>query len=456
MELPTLDSYKVVRTLGQGGFSKVKLVRDQFGVPFAAKILKNLDSDMQARLQDSILNEVENLKQLNHPNILRLVEVKKNGVYTKRNNSQRVVSYLLLEVCPNGSLFDYVFKNGFMDEGTARFYFKQLVSSVEACHSAGICHRDIKPENVLFDADLNIKLSDFGFSIATEGRRGTGYLGSEVGTQGYMAPEILLHEKYKGESVDIFSLGVVLFIMRAYNPPFLRASLADPYYALLLNKEANYWEFCSRKKPQGHFSDDFKSLIRGMLAFEPEDRFSMRDIKRSAWYNGPATAPVVSASRSLDETLTSSRVESTNIPEATRARFSGRLYRGSQTIRSCSILNEEYRIKNITREEIGVIRYGYIFTSLEVNSILECIVNVLESANATFNQFTEDLFLKVSADNLEMKINFFKFEDMILVDFKKVSGNEYELVGLFQEINLAIRVTEEEVNKGESSEFLRS
>ena len=450
-----MDSYRVVRTLGRGGFSKVKLVRDGFGCPFAAKILTNLDADMRARVQDSIQNEVKNLKHLNHPNILHLIEFKKNGVYTKRDSSQKTVSYILLEVCPNGSLFDYVFTNGCMEESLARFYFKQLLSAVESCHAAGICHRDIKPENILLDLNLNLKLSDFGFSIATEGRRRTGLLGSEVGTQGYMAPEILLHDAYRGESVDIFSLGVVLFIMRAYNPPFLRASMSDPYYSLLVNNEESYWEFCGRKKVQGHFTEDFKDLIRGMLNFEPARRFTIEDIKRSRWFNGPVTSPVVRERDSLEGRV-NRRAENTSIPEATRARFSGRMYRGSSIMRTCSILNDEYRIRNITKEEIAVMRYAYIFTSLEVNAVLECIVNVLENANATFNQITEDLLLKVCADNLEMKINFYRYEGLIMVDFKKISGSEYELNGLFQEINMAVQINEEEASKDDSSEYFRS
>ena len=125
----------------------MKLVRDGFGCPFAAKILTNLNADMRARVQDSIQNEVKNLKHLNHPNILHLIEFKKNGVYTKRDSSQKTVSYILLEVCPNGSLFNYVFTNGCMEESLARFYFKQLLSAVESCHAAGICHRDIKPRH---------------------------------------------------------------------------------------------------------------------------------------------------------------------------------------------------------------------------------------------------------------------------------------------------------------------
>ena len=101
-------------------------------------------------------------------------------------------------------------------------------------------------------------------------------------------------------------------------------------------------------------------------------------------------------------------------------------------------------------------RYAYIFTSLEVNAVLECIVNVLENANATFNQITEDLLLKVCADNLEMKINFYRYEGLIMVDFKKISGSEYELNGLFQEINMAVQINEEEASKDDSSEYFRS
>ena len=447
MDHATLDSYTVLRGLGKGGFSQVKLVSDASGLHFAAKILRNLDSNSQARFQDIIHNEVEHLKQLCHPNIIKFFEVHHNGIYTKRDNTQTIVTYLLLEVCPNGNLYDYVLKTGFLDEGIARFYFKQLVSALEACHKEGICHRDLKPQNILFDAQQNVKLADFGFSMEIAGRRGTGFLGSYVGTEECMAPEILMHQRYKGAGVDIFSLGVVLFIMRTSNRPFMKAILSDSHYALFLNNEQGFWNMHARSKPEGHFTEDFKALIKGLLAFEPASRFSLSDIQNSAWYNGPVINPVTGESTSIETALNNSRIQNSMITKAHRTRLSGRLYRGVSSIRSCSIINEDYRIKNITKEQIGVFRYCLIFTDLEIKVVLECIIILLESIGASFDEYNYESFLKVRTESLEAIIKFYRCEGNIMIEFRAISGCEFELHALYQDINAAITITREEVLK---------
>ena len=278
----SLDRFTIIRSLGQGEFSKVKLVEDNDGNLFAAKILRTFPPHMMPRINDSLKQEVNNLKKFAHPNILTLIESKENAVYTKKNGERDLVTYLLLEVCPQGSLYDKIFDSRtFFEENIARHYFKQILSAIECCHLNGICHRDIKPENILFDSNGNIKLADFGLSICTEGRNKTGYLGSKVGGFSYKAPEIFLNARYEGEPADIFSLGVVLFIMRSYYPPFNSANLSDPRYSLLVKNEARFWEICIRRKHPNHFSNSFKTLIKGMLMHDPAQRFTIADITSS-------------------------------------------------------------------------------------------------------------------------------------------------------------------------------
>lgn len=443
MDSGTLDNYKVLQTLGSGGFSKVKLVEDENGSKFAAKILKNLGSQMQERVQDSILSEVNNLKKLNHPNVLNLVAIKENGVYVKKRNSPpRVVTYLIMELCPNGTLFDYVFKHGYMEESTARFYFRQILSALEACHNARICHRDIKPENVLFDEEYNVKLSDFGFSISMLGRSGSGFLGSEVGTQGYMAPEMALHKPYRGEMVDIFSLGVVLFIMRSYNPPFIKASLIDPYYSMLVNKEQKFWEFCCKNKSQDHFSPAFKRLIRGMLTYDPADRYSINDIKRSDWYNGPCVRPVMNLVALPDSEKTRASID--KLVGVDRTKYSGRMYRAPFNMRTSSILNDDYLIRNITKEEIQYFKYSCILTPLEPNTIIDALVGLFEETGSTFTPVTNELMMKVMTNELEYKMNFYRYEGQLVIYMRKLKGNEFDMHDVFVKLFDSIKDKEKE------------
>lgn len=99
-----------------------------------------------------------------------------------------------------------------------------MVNAVEYCHSKGITHRDLKPENIMLDSNFNLKVIDFGLAAPLSGRDGSGYLTTALGTFGYIAPEIHLGRKYEGSKIDIFSMGVILFVMFSRHPPFNVAS----------------------------------------------------------------------------------------------------------------------------------------------------------------------------------------------------------------------------------------
>ena len=136
-------------------------------------------------------------------------------------------------------------------------------------HTKGFAHQDIKPENILLANDYVLKLADFGFSCLLKGKDNTGILHTKLGTPGYMAPEIV-NKNYIGTQVDIFSAGVILFIMYAGNPPFERSDQTDPYYQLLINKNYSiFWKAHSRKCSHNFFTEEFKDLFIKMVAFIP-------------------------------------------------------------------------------------------------------------------------------------------------------------------------------------------
>jgi len=99
-----------------------------------------------------------------------------------------------------------------------------MAEGLDHCHKEGVTHRDLKPENIMLDMEFNTKIIDFGLAAPVQGRDGSGYLKTALGTFGYMAPEIHLGRKYKGEQVDVFALGVILFVMFSKHPPFNAAT----------------------------------------------------------------------------------------------------------------------------------------------------------------------------------------------------------------------------------------
>lgn len=148
---------------------------------------------------------------MNHKGIVKLIETGEKGNVRKPSGVKvQNLVYLLLEYVPCGTLFNLCEKNGAMGENIGRFFLHQIVDVLQYMHSREIVHRDLKLENILLTDDLSIKFADFGFARTQEGQS---LLKSQRGTMTYMAPEIKLGYKYDGRQVDIFSVGVVLFII---------------------------------------------------------------------------------------------------------------------------------------------------------------------------------------------------------------------------------------------------
>ena len=101
---------------------------------------------------------------LNHAHIAKLVDFKVGSAMTRPGKPNKIVSYMVIEYCPGGTLFDYLCEMGQFDDKLCRYYFRQMLEALDYMHSRGVAHRDLKPENLLLDKDLNLKISDFGLA----------------------------------------------------------------------------------------------------------------------------------------------------------------------------------------------------------------------------------------------------------------------------------------------------
>eukprot|EP01111_Echinosteliopsis_oligospora_P016364 TRINITY_DN6771_c0_g1_i2.p1 TRINITY_DN6771_c0_g1~~TRINITY_DN6771_c0_g1_i2.p1 ORF type:complete len:638 (-),score=152.83 TRINITY_DN6771_c0_g1_i2:33-1853(-) len=192
-----IGQYTIGKTLGEGTTGKVKLGQAPNGDQVAMKFVHPPDAGVRADVE----REISILRQLKHPNIVQLYDV----IYPDTKSI-----CLVMEIVPNGELFDYVVARGRVKEAKAKQFFRQLVSGISYLHSKNVVHRDLKPENLLLDADCNIKIADFGFSnTIKQGNLLSTFCGSPV----YAAPEIVLQKKYNGPAVDIWSLGVILYVL---------------------------------------------------------------------------------------------------------------------------------------------------------------------------------------------------------------------------------------------------
>ena len=171
---------------------------------------------------------------------------------------------------------------GAMGEDVGRFFANQMLDALEYMHTKRVVHRDLKLENILVDDDFNLKIADFGFACYKNIEALTSYRG----TMTYMAPEIKEGKTYKGTQVDLFSLGVILFILYSGHPPFSMANEEDNYYKLLAtNRSDLFWKAHSnpQRKAADFYSEDFKDLLTCMMQFHPHQRLCIADIIGHPW-----------------------------------------------------------------------------------------------------------------------------------------------------------------------------
>lgn len=258
-KLVRVGYYELEKTIGKGNFAVVKLATHIVTrTKVAIKIIDKTALDEENLTK--IFRETAILKNLRHPHITRL--------YQLMETSHTI--YIVTEYAHKGEIFDHLVEKGRMPEDEAKRIFTQIVSAVSYCHSQGVVHRDLKAENLLLDHNMNIKLADFGFSNQfTEGM----LLSTWCGSPPYAAPELFQGLQYDGPKVDIWSLGVVLYVLVCGYVPFDAPTLHILRNVVIEGKFRIPY-FMSR---------DCEDLIRHMLVVEPEKRLSMAQIAKHRW-----------------------------------------------------------------------------------------------------------------------------------------------------------------------------
>ncbi|KAL5201404.1 hypothetical protein ABZP36_035758 [Zizania latifolia] len=211
--------YELGRVLGYGNFGRVHAARDlRTGRAVAMKVVAK-EKVEHAGMVEQIKREIAVMKMVSHPNIVELHEVM----------ATRTKVYLALELVRGGELFHRIARHGRVGEDVARRYFRQLVSAVDFCHSRGVYHRDLKPENLLLDEAGNLKVADFGFSALAGHASPDGLLHTACGTPAYVAPEVLGGKGYDGAKADLWSCGVILYVLLIGALPFQDDNLMSMY-----------------------------------------------------------------------------------------------------------------------------------------------------------------------------------------------------------------------------------
>lgn len=269
--------YEIIRTLGKGNFAVVKLAKHK--VTKTQVAIKIID---KTRLNPSnlekIYREVQIMKLLNHPHIIKLYQVMET----------KDMLYIVTEYARNGEMFDHLTSHGRLSEVEARKKFWQILTAVDYCHRHHIVHRDLKTENLLLDANMNIKLADFGFgNFYNAGEP----LSTWCGSPPYAAPEVFEGKEYEGPGLDIWSLGVVLYVLVCGSLPFDGPSLPA------LRQRVTEGRF----RIPFFMSQDCENLIRKMLVVDPAKRITVAQIKQHRWMLADPAAARQTLSHSLTD-----------------------------------------------------------------------------------------------------------------------------------------------------------
>ncbi|KAG8908908.1 hypothetical protein FRB99_000011 [Tulasnella sp. 403] len=269
-QIPKFGPYLLLQTLGEGEFGKVKLgLHMEYGEEVAVKLIRRGSVDNAVRFS-KIEREIEVLRHLRHPNIVRLYDVIETDKYIG----------IIIEYASGGELFDHILAHRYLREKDAAKLFAQLISGVSYLHAKKIVHRDLKLENLLLDRNRNVIITDFGFANKFE-HKADDLMQTSCGSPCYAAPELVISEGlYVGSAVDIWSCGVILYAMLAGYLPF-DDDPANPdgdninlLYKYIINTQLTFPEYVSTEA---------RDLLSMMLVPDPAKRCDLDGIKRHPW-----------------------------------------------------------------------------------------------------------------------------------------------------------------------------
>lgn len=386
-EKPIFGKYELGKLLGCGAFAKVYHAREiNTGKSVAIKVInKNNISNKDGLPDKKIEREVCIMRQLQHPYIVRLHEV----LATKTK------IYFVMEYVKDGELFNQIANKGRFSEELSRKCFQQLISAVSYCHSHGIYHRDLKPENILIDENGDLKVSDFGLSATTDQIQSfDGLLHTVCGSPAYVAPEVLTIKGYDGAKTDVWSCGIILYVMIAGYFPFYDQNL------MLMYKKIYKGEFRCPK----WMSPDVKRLLSRLLDVNPVTRITIDEIIRDPWFRKGLKFIKFSGEEENKDSLMSNCLNAFDIISFSSGLDISGLFRSNNPVDD---------LERTVVEELP-------------ESVLERIEELAKKENFRFKRKKEwGIEMKMENDKLRISLDAYRLiERFIIVEVQKSDGDD--------------------------------
>ena len=469
-----LDSkYILLYKIGSGGTAEVYLSQDIKNNNISATKIQNKEEEEGKEKKGNIFKaESEILNSIKNENIVNIIDYGEGSIENEKGEKGEKYPYLTLEYAEKGDLFNYIYfpKRGFNEE-LGKIIFKEILNGVKACHDNKIVHRDLKLENILLTDEFKVKIADFGFAIKIKDNE---KLKTILGTPTYQAPEILLKKPYDGIKVDIFSLGVILFILVTGIKPFENPFGKDKLYKFILKKQfAEYWKLIKNYNVDvDNLSNDFKQLFIKMILFNPSDRPSLDEIINSNWMKSDLSqSNEVLEEFKIRENLVTKNLKSTygissSSSNKNRLRSKKKQKMNINLNKIKKYFNENINVPNAEKNK----GYNQIYTINNKNLspfdfmnclchlILERIDSVEEIIpnknylrfNVVFKEIKEEevkedenneeeiegMNIEVVREKCNIQVNFYedKIENKNIIVFRKINGDKFEFYDNVQKI----------------------
>ncbi|KAI4300025.1 hypothetical protein L6164_033444 [Bauhinia variegata] len=422
-----VGKYELGRTIGEGNFAKVKFALNTETEEHVAIKILDKEKVLKHKMIAQIKREISTMKLIRHPNVIRMHEVM----------ASKTKIYIVMEYVMGGELFDKIASKGRLKEDEARKYFQQLICAVDYCHSRGVFHRDLKPENLLLDSNGVLKVSDFGLSALPQQVREDGLLHTTCGTPNYVAPEVIHNKGYDGAKADLWSCGVILFVLMAGYLPFEEDNLMALYKKIF---KANFncppW-----------FSTSAKKLIKRILDPNPATRITIAEIIENEWFKKGYKPPrFEEADVSLDDVnaIFDESVDSQNLVVERREdaqRQSPMIMNAFELISTSQGLN----LSSLFDKQMGLVKRETRFTSK--CSANEIISKIEEAAGPMgFDVKKNNFKLKLQGEktgrkgHLSVATEIFEVApSLYMVELRKSKGDTLEFHKFYKELSTGLK-----------------
>jgi len=408
--------YEVIKTLGEGSYGQVyKVMHKTTKNIRAMKVINKLRVCESEEDEKNLVNEINVLKALDHPNILK--------IYEYYNTPRKL--FIITELCLGGELFDRISKVKFFNEKVAAHILRQILSAISFCHSNNIIHRDLKPENILIETDnekeeyFTIKLIDFGTS---EVFRKNKLLDKKIGSPLYIAPEVI-NNQYN-EKCDLWSTGVILYILLCGSPPFYGANNNDIF------KKISAGRFNMKGLEWGEISAEAKDLVKNLLVKDFKDRYSaiqalnhnwLKKMKESSEIKSMSKESISKIMQNFQSFKTGQKLQ-----QATLAYIVHNLTKREdlEEMRKAFIEFDSNGDGKLTREELinGLLK---VKTPTEAKNEVDRIMTMIDNDNNGYIEYEEFLRASLNKDKLLTDENLLSVFELFDKDKSgKVSSSE--------------------------------